>query len=352
MEKHIHGGNIYEHEGCLDFSANCNPLGTPLSVQRAAVKSIEQIAHYPQVGCVPLRAAIAEYEAVRPEQVICGNGAAELIFSLCQALKPRKALLLAPTFAEYGQALSSVGCQITCARLREEDGFAVGEEFLDLLQEDLDIVFLCNPNNPTGALTDRSLLLRILERCETRGIFLAVDECFLDFVKTPSEYTLKGELEKSRGLFLLKAFTKRYAMAGLRLGYGLCENKELLEQMAAMVQPWNVSVPAQAAGLAALQEEDYVRRARALIFREREWMVEQFTALGLTVYPPQANYIFFKGPEALFSLCEKRGVLIRDCGNYPGLCKGYFRVAVRTHEENELLVKALTESFMEIQKEG
>lgn len=349
MEKHVHGGNIYEHEGCIDFSANCNPLGTPLRVVRAAAQSMEQIAHYPRVGCAPLRAAIAEYEGTKAEQIICGNGAAELIFSLCHAIRPRRALIPAPTFAEYAQALDTVGCRIRYATLSEERGFAVDEEFISRLNEKPDIVFLCNPNNPTGALTDRRILLRIMERCQELGIFLVVDECFLDFVETPSAYTLKPYLSENPSLFLLKAFTKRYAMAGLRLGYGLSGNQELLKRMEAVTQPWNVSVPAQAAGLAALCEEAYVQQARALIFEERRWMVQRFIALGLTVYPPQANYIFFRAREDLFDLCEKKGVLIRDCRNYPGLCRGYYRVAVRTHEENEVLVRVLEEIYEEEQ---
>lgn len=347
MEKHVHGGNIYEHEGCLDFSANCNPLGTPLRVVQAAAQSMEQIAHYPRVGCAPLRAAIAEYEGAKADQVICGNGAAELIFSLCQAIRPRRALMPAPTFAEYAQALDSVGCSTEYALLCEERGFAVGEEFIGLLHEALDIVFLCNPNNPTGALTERKLLLRIMDRCRELGIFLVVDECFLDFVETPSEYTLKPYLAENPSLFLLKAFTKRYAMAGLRLGYGLCADRELLDRMETVTQPWNVSVPAQAAGLAALREEAYVRQARDLIFKERRWMMRRLSEIGITVYPPQANYIFFRGKENLFELCEKRGVLIRDCGNYQGLCKGYFRAAVRTHEENEVLIRVLEQIYEE-----
>lgn len=347
MEKHVHGGNIYEHEGCLDFSANCNPLGTPRRVVQAASQSMEKIALYPRVGCAPLCAAIAQYEGTKENQVICGNGAAELIFSLCHALSPKRALLPAPTFAEYGQALASVGCRIEYVQLRAEEGFAITEEFIGLLHEELDIVFLCNPNNPTGALIGRDLLFRIMKRCRELGIFLVVDECFLDFVERPSDCTLKAYLSENPSLFLLKAFTKRYAMAGLRLGYGLCGNRRLLDRMESVTQPWNVSVPAQAAGVAALCEEEYVQQARALIFHERQWMAEKLSSIGMTVYSPQANYIFFYGKENLFELCEERGVLIRDCKNYPGLCKGYYRVAVRTHEENEVLIRVLEEIYVE-----
>ncbi|MDC7286997.1 threonine-phosphate decarboxylase CobD [Blautia schinkii] len=340
--KHIHGGNVYQYKDCLDFSANCNPLGTPQSVKEAVIKSLEHISDYPQVGCRPLREAVGAYEQVDPENVICGNGAAELIFSLCRAGKPGRALLPAPTFAEYEQALESVGCEVEHFWLDEAEDFRLSGEFLKALHKKLDIVFLCNPNNPTGLLLERSFLTDILKRCAELEIFLVVDECFLDFVKGPEDYTLKGVIHQYPNLFILKAFTKRYAMAGIRLGYGICGNRELLEQMELSTQPWNVSTMAQAAGIAALREKDYVEDGRRTVFAEAEYLKTEMSALGLKVYPSQANYIFFKGPEELFASCVEKGILIRDCSNYPGLCKGYFRVAVKKHEDNEKLVAVLT----------
>ena len=185
MTKHVHGGNIYTYKNCLDFSANCNPLGTPESVKQAVRDSLEQIKDYPQVGYQPLKEAIAAYEEVESEHIICGNGAAEIVFSLCHALKPKKALLPGPTFAEYEQALVSVDCKVEHVLLKEEHGFALQEDFVNWLHKDLDIVFLCNPNNPTGIYIDRDLLFRILRICREMEIFLVVDQCFLDFIKEP-----------------------------------------------------------------------------------------------------------------------------------------------------------------------
>ncbi|MDO4338817.1 MAG: pyridoxal phosphate-dependent class II aminotransferase [Eubacteriales bacterium] len=343
MTKHVHGGNVYEYADCLDFSANCNPLGTPESVKQAIIQSLDRVSDYPQVGCAPLREAIARETGLEPENIICGNGAADLIFSLCRAKKPRKALVPAPTFAEYEQALRSVDCEVIYFGLDADDNFQVPEQFLDALSDDLDMIFLCNPNNPTGILTNRELLLKTLEICQSRKIFVVVDECFLDFVKEPEEYTLRAWLSQYPELFLLKAFTKRYAMAGIRLGYGLCKSRELLDQMEAVTQPWNVSSIAQAAGIAALKEKSYVEAGRRLVFQEADYLKKELKRLGLMVYPSQANYLFFKGPEDLFDACVGKGILIRDCSNYPGLGKGYFRVAVKRHEENQKLVNVLEE---------
>ena len=343
MEKHIHGGDVYHHQGCIDFSANCNPLGTPEGIKKAIIKSLEHINDYPQVGCTPLKKAIAEYENTKPDQVICGNGAAEVIFSLCRAVNPRRALVPAPTFAEYQQALYSVDCQVEFFPLNGKKGFVLEEDFLQALTKEIDIIFLCNPNNPTGITIPQDLLEEILETCAMQGIFMVVDECFLDFVKDPEKYTLKGKLEKYPGLFILKAFTKRYAIPGVRLGYGFCSDRKVLDRMEAVTQPWNVSTMAQQAGMAALKESEYVEAGRQIIFRESAWMKEKMRQVGLTVYPSEANYIFFYGPEDLFERCVAKGILIRDCSNYLGLKKGYYRVAVKLHEQNEKLIEVLEE---------
>ena len=341
MEKHIHGGDVYHNQGCIDFSANCNPLGTPRKVKEAIIESLDHINDYPQVGCFPLKKAIAEYEHTDFSQVICGNGAAEVIFTLCRAVSPKKALVPAPTFAEYQQALYSVGCQVEFFYLDEKKQFRLDEDFISALTPDLDIIFLCNPNNPTGLLVEKEVLKKLLDRCRQLDIFMAVDECFLDFVPEPEKYTLKEYLKDYENLFLFKAFTKRYAMAGVRLGYGLCGNGKLLEKMESMCQPWNVSSLAQAAGLAALKETAYVEEGRQVTFQELDYLKKELSALGYPVYPSQANYVFFKGPEDLYEKLEKKKILIRDCSNYTGLCKGYYRVAVKNHEENRALIQAL-----------
>lgn len=341
MTKHIHGGNVYQYKGCLDFSANCNPLGTPGSVKEAVVKSLECISDYPQVGYGPLREAIAKYEGMDADSVICGNGAAELVFTVCRAARPKRALVPAPTFAEYEQALLSVGCAVESYVLREENGFQVQKDFIQALHKGLDMVFLCNPNNPTGILLERDFLFEVLRRCRELEILLVVDECFLDFVKKPGAYSLKAQLHRYHNLFLLKAFTKRYAMAGIRLGYGICENRELLKEMELVTQPWNLSSMAQAAGIAALKENEYVEEGRRLVFEEAAFLKKELEELGLEVYPSQANYLFFKGPENLFEACVKKGILIRDCSNYRGLQKGFFRIAIKKHEENMRLIETL-----------
>lgn len=350
---HIHGGDIYTYQNMLDFSANINPLGLPEPVIRAALQGVRRGIAYPDPQCRRLKAALSEHEQVAAEQIICGNGAADLIFGLTLALKPRRALLLAPGFAEYAQALAAVDCRIDYFYLREEQGFRLDlAAYLKALgdrhdpnnkpHKKYDIAFLCSPNNPTGLALPRNELEQILDRCRELATTLVLDECFADFLEEPAAHSLKHRLGDSPNLFILKAFTKIYAMPGLRLGYGLCGNQRLLRRLGQVMQPWRVSSVAEEAGLAALQQGDYVAASRALIQQERDFLLQGLELLGLKVYGAMANFIFFKAPcPDLAERCRRHNLLLRDCCNYEGLTPGFYRVAVRLPEENRRLLEVL-----------
>lgn len=344
----IHGGDVYSarqkmKQEPLDFSANINPMGMPPGAVRAAADALQQCTQYPDPLCRELRAALAAYEGIPAEQIVCGNGAADLIFRIVAATHPQRALLLEPTFAEYEQALRSMDCSIAYFPLQESEGFVLPEAFLQQLTPEINLLFLCNPNNPTGRTVSPALLQEIWKRCEEAGILLVVDECFNEFLEHPEQNTLKGVLKTGANSVILKAFTKSFAMPGLRLGYGLCGNGDLAERIFSCGQPWGVSIPAQAAGVAALQEQGYLERMRRLIQTERRWLSENLARLGLCVFPSEANYILFRTETEipLRERMEQRGVLIRACGNYRGLDDRYYRIAVRGHGENERLIAAL-----------
>lgn len=339
--KHRHGGNIYGYGSILDFSANINPLGMPKAVREAIAGCADACLHYPDPDAKSLREAIAKAEGIPAEAIICGNGAAELIYLLSAALQPKKAVLLAPAFAEYEESLLPVGCQTCFYECRKSAGFVPDEAYLDLLTEDVDIAFLCNPNNPTGAYIPKELLKSIRRKCLQNKIFLVLDECFLDFTGESKERSLIPELSAG-GLFILKAFTKIYAMPGLRLGYGMTYDRELLFRMQKARQPWSVSVPAQLSGIAALSEEGFVEKTVCYVREERAFLKGGMENLGIRVYPGEANYLFFETGDPLFGKkLEEKGILIRDCSNYRGLTPGYYRIAVRTRQENEKLLEAI-----------
>jgi len=341
--KNPHGGDIYGGDITLDFSANINPFGTPEAVREAVCAALDRLDRYPDPYCRALVASIAAAENVDGRCVLCGNGAAELIYAFCRAAAPRTALLTAPTFLEYAQALEETGCRCVSYTLRQEDDFVLKADILDTLADVRpDAVFFCDPNNPTGCRIDPSLMEEILRRCREQGTRVFVDECFADLCD--ERHSLCPRLEEFPNLFILKAFTKSYGMAGLRLGYGLSADSALLYAMASAVQPWNVSVPAQAAGVAALGQQDFLKKTRELIRAERPRLKSFLESLGWYVCPSQANFLLFRGPDELGERLRRRGVAIRECSNYPGLCEGWYRIAVRQREENDMLMAAIREA--------
>lgn len=346
--KLVHGGDWAGYRAefgrdALDFSANVSPLGLPAGVAAAITNALPTADRYPDPLCRQLRAALAGAEGVPADWILCGNGAADLIFRLALAVRPRRALLPAPTFAEYEAALQTVGCAVQRVFLREENEFAVTEEFIDAVTPETDIVFLCQPNNPTGQMTPPALVERLVRRCAECGAVLVVDECFLDFLPDRDAWTAKQLLRDTPQLIILKAFTKLYAMAGVRLGYALCGDATLLEKMRGAGQPWAVSSLAQAAGLAALQETAYAGAVRALIAEQRPRMAAGLRALGLRVMDGQANYLLFRATTDFGEKLRRRGAVVRSCANYPGLDAAWYRTAVRTAEENTRLLQIMGE---------
>ncbi len=342
-----HGGDIYRNKVKLDFSSNVNLMGIPEGVIRAAKRGVDLSYSYPDTECNELREAISISENISKDMIVCGNGAADLIFSLVITKKPKKALLLSPTFHEYEQALQSVDCKISYHHLLESNRFQLQSDFIEEINEEIDIVFLCNPNNPTGVLIERSLMENILQKCKDSNCFLVIDECFLDFVPDGKDYTLKDLCKKSKNLFVLKAFTKLYAMPGLRLGFGFCGDSLFINKMKNTSQPWNISIPAQMAGVVALKETKYVYKSLEVIEEEKKFLIQELVQLKFKIYGSQANYIFFGAKKGLYEKCLKHGVMIRDCSNYRGLTDGYYRIVVKTHCENVMLIELLNKLLFE-----
>lgn len=340
---YVHGGDIYSRPVRLDFSANVNPFGAPEPVKAAVRAAAEDLCAYPDPCCGPLREKLAAQNGAARDEVICGNGAAELIYQFAAALKPKRALLPVPSFADYESALLAAGCEPVFYPLKRGDGFSLTEDILGAVRPGVDLVLLCSPNNPTGRSVEKGLLRKLLDRCRETKTWLFLDECFFELADGDRAFSLADHLRDGDRVFLLRAFTKAYGMAGLRLGYGLCKDRALLLRMGRLSQPWNVSAPAQAAGLAALGCPDWPQRARALFRREKPFLSSGLAALGFSVLPGDANFLFFSGPTGLYEKLLSRGVLIRDCANYRGLGPGDYRIAVRTRAENEALLRTMGE---------
>ena len=338
-----HGGDVYKNRVTLDFSANVNPLGTPDRVKAAICAAAEAADRYPDPYCTALRNALSRRLAVPPEAIVCGNGAAELIYQLAAVLKPQKTLLPVPSFQDYEAALAAFGSEPTFFPLRRENGFAPDDSILGAIDETVDLLMLASPNNPTGRCVGRTLLRRVLDRCRETGTWLFLDESFYGLTDADRQDSLVPDLIDGDRVMILRAFTKTYGMAGVRLGYCVTRNRELTAALTRISQPWNVSGLAQAAGLAALDCGEWIDKTRALIAEEKAYLIRELETRGVDVLHGDANYLLLSGVPGLYDALLERGILIRSCANYRGLSAGDARIAVRTHAENEALIAAVSE---------
>ena len=347
MQIQEHGGDIYSASYRLDYSVSVNPMGMPRGVRHAVIRSTGILEQYPDTSCRDLRRKLSERFRVPAHWITCGNGAAELIFAAALAVHPQAALLVCPGFSEYERALKASGCgDIRFYLCPRGEDFRVGEDLPEQITEDLDMMYLCNPCNPTGILLRRDQMVRILERCREKKVLLVLDECFLDLTSHPEDHTLMGYVADNPNLLILKSFTKTFAMPGVRLGFCVTSGRTLTDRIRESIQPWSVSIPAQMAGEAVFEEcDEYLRKSRALIGTELHYLRQMFDRIGIRYYDSEANFLFFEGPENLLELCTKKGILIRDCRNYRGLGPGYYRVAVRTRRDNEELCGILSNLF-------
>ena len=340
QSEYTHGGDIYSGEIILDFSVNTNPFGPPEGVRKVICGTISQIDRYPDPYCRKAVKAISDHEGVPQNHILLGNGAAELIFSFCNAVKPKSALEFAPTFSEYGAAVKMAGGRSEKYLLKRDDSFSISPCSLNVIEgTDAEVFFLCYPNNPTGRFIDPVLLREILQHCYTQNIRLVLDECFMDLTGYKSD--MNSLLETYPNLIILKALTKNYALAGIRLGYCLSADTDLLRAMSRTVQPWNVSVIAQAAAIAALQEKDYLKKTTELIRQERNWLKTSLESFGFWVCPSDANFLLFQAPSGLDTALRKEKIAIRNCSDFTGLGPGWYRTAVRQHSDNLTLIKTI-----------
>lgn len=345
-----HGGDVHRLVRTLgvrmgdltDFSANINPLGFPPGVVHAVQTAMHDLIHYPDQDCFELRRDLARYHGLSAEEILPGNGSTELIYLLVRALKPARALIVAPAFSEYARALELARVPYEFHLTSEAQGFALGEEPLTVRPWEL--VFLANPASPSGTLLPPARLLPRLEAWSRAGVLVLLDEAFVDFVE---EASLKTFLRRFPSLLILRSFTKFFAIPGLRLGY-LLAAPEIIARLAAVQAPWSVNTLAQAAGRACLEDREFMDRTRALIAAERQRLYKGLLALrGLKPFPGAANYLLVKlnlpgwTAARLREELLARGLVIRDASSFTGLDSRYFRVAVRGREENDRLLAAL-----------
>lgn len=354
--KSIHGGDIYNNKVNMDFSVNINPLGIPHSVKEAMSDALSYADRYPDMACSGLKKAISEYFtqqgcSIQSEDVIPGNGASELFMAIAHAIKPKKAVLLAPGFFGYEHVLRAVGCDIGYFLLDEQSDFSPAarlDALMDMLTDDTDIFFIANPNNPTGYLADSTFMKQIIGHCKEKHIYVVADECFMGFCE--KNYSVLSPLCDYDNLIVVRAFTKLFAIPGVRLGYMLSKNETVRQKVQRNLPEWNVSVLAQMAGEACIRESEYIKETASYVSRQRRLLSDGLKKLGFKVYKSDADFILFYSKLPLYDILLNKGILIRDCSNYVGLSEGYFRVAVKTFNENVRLLKVIGECIKKIKQ--
>jgi threonine-phosphate decarboxylase len=324
----------------LDFSANINPFGPSPAVSQALTGV--PLDRYPDRECLELRVALAEHLGVSPDRVLPGNGASELIWLAALAfVRPDdRALVLGPTFAEYARAAAIMGARVTTWQAREEELFAMpAEEIAECLELWRPrLVFLCNPNNPTGAVLPADVIGAWAR--QHPGTLFVVDEAYLPFANgVDSALAFAG----GENVLVLRSMTKDFALAGLRLGYAVGA-ASLIEPLRRAQPPWSVNALAQAAGVAALRDLPHRQGSLERLARARQELVAGLDRLGLVSVPSATHFFLLRvgdGASFRLALLRRRGVLVRDCASF-GL-PAFVRIAARQPEENERLLDAVRE---------
>lgn len=348
-----HGGNIKQICGeyglnpdeIIDFSASINPLGCPDVVRKAVMEQFNDIQHYPDSQCTDLRKTIAEKIPCNESNVIVGNGSNELFYLIPRALQPEKGVLLQPTFGEFKDAFSNSNIDVAEIINNDIDFPVINTNISKLKSVDGGMVFLCNPNNPTGQLTRKDNIIELVDDNPNR--LIVIDEAFMDFVEDDEKYSVIKDAPLMDNLIVVRSLTKFYGFPGLRLGY-LITNEPIVNKLMRYKEPWTVNSIAQVAGMAAINDDEFTVNTRQYVSGEKAFLFDGLKRIkGILPFKPTVNFILIRIVDSritssvIQNLLLKHNILIRDCSNFVGLDESYFRVAVKTREDNRKLLSAL-----------
>lgn len=351
--KDLHGGNIYkfQREGknnILDYSSNINPLGVPKKFMDIAKESFDKLVNYPDPYYIELRKKIAEFNSINMDNIIVGNGATEILFLYMRALKPKKVLVLAPCFAEYERALKSVSAKIEYFELKESNNFYPDIEKLKkkIEDNDYDLLLFCNPNNPTGQFINLEDMEKIMRVCENKNTRVFIDEAFIEFIENWKEKTLSSF--KNKNIFIMRAFTKFFAIPGLRLGYGIAFDENILKKMWEEKEPWTVNTFANLAGLTMFDDKGYIEETEKWISEEKKFIYRKLSELKyIKAYKTECNFILIKlfniSSSALREKMIEKNILIRDASNFKFLNESFVRLAIKDRNSNLRMLESLKE---------
>ena len=356
---HFHGSDLekiesiygIKKENIISFSANVNPLGVSPLLRTALSEQIDAITSYPDREYTSLRKCIAEYCHTDYENIIVGNGSTELISLFIQIEHPKKALVIGPTYSEYEREISLGGGTTLYYPLKEEDNFELNvEDFLTHLNESLDLLVICNPNNPTSSCITRKNMRRILDACKQYDIYVMVDETYVEFADNMEEIDSIPLTNYYNNIVILRGTSKFFAAPGLRLGYAITGNHDLIKAINTRKNPWTINSLAVVAGETMFKDTAYIEQTRQLIASERSRCYQALQASpDYKVYKPSGNFMLAKitteelTSEFLFDKAIRQGMMIRDCSTFPFLDNKYIRFCFMKQEDNARLLKCLLE---------
>jgi threonine-phosphate decarboxylase len=357
MSKTEHGGNIYkaalEHglkeEDIVDYSGNINPLGIPQGAKASIARNLDMLSIYPDPDYLSLRKVISKYVDTHHDNILVGNGATELISLFIKSINPNRAVVVSPAYSEYEEAVKINGGEIVRYRLKEELEFRLDNGGLfEALDNETKLLIICNPNNPTGKAVDTSQMREILSFCKSKGIYVMVDETYVEFTQDIKSVTSVSLLDDFDNLFVIRGVSKFFSAPGLRLGYGMTSNLELREQIGRRKDPWSANTIAVIGGEALFQDEEYINRAKELMDKERSFVVERLREIkSIKVFDTHSNFVLCKiieGDADAAYLKDKllqRGMLIRNAASFPYLDNKFFRICFLSREDNQRVVEGI-----------
>jgi len=353
-----HGGDIYT-EGkfkgikLVDFSSNINFLGIPKSFTNNVHKALEDIICYPDLKYREAKLHISEYlkEGIKEENIILGNGAAEIINLAIRALK--KPCIVVPSFSEYETTAKDYSKEIAFSYLNEDFSYNY-KDIMERLKE-CDGLVIANPNNPNGCIINKESFEQIIYYCEEYKKKIIIDEAFIEFVEDENQ-SFVDKCLSFKCLFIIRAFTKFYAMPGIRLGYGISSDIDFIESLLKLQIPWNINTFAEVAIKSVLKDQEYINNSKVMLNIERQYFTGELSKFNFIdkIYEAHANFLLIRliktTGEDIFNYCILRGVLIRRCRNFRGLDDSFVRLAIKSRDDNQKLLNIFME--FEIQLTG
>lgn len=336
-------------EDIIPFAGNVNPLGISPLLKKSMVSHIESISEYPDRDYKELRSTLALYCNVPMEHIIVGNGATEMISLTMQLLRPKHALLLSPTYSEYTREIDLVGGHVEEYFLREDLDFKLDlNDLISKLTDDIDLLAICNPNNPTSSALNTEEITKILTHCKLHDIFVMIDETYVEFAPDINEITAVPLTQEFTNLMVLRGVSKFYAAPGMRLGYGVTGNMDFLAKMREKQTPWSLNSLGAYAGELMFKDQEYIQKTRNLILSERDKLYKELKEIPTyKVYPAYANFILLKIQKTgltssdAFEACIKEGLMIRDCASFQCLDGEFIRFCIMMPEDNARLLNVL-----------